>query len=730
MPCSRRYNGVEYRSQGKKLGGLVLVRSFSLFTFTLFAATAAAVDTSDWAWLETQGFNRSAYELGGTWQERTRQGEMATGYALVDLQTGERTEHYRLNDRALSTEDLPGLGLAAKNWDAAPVSISAEPGTPNTTDSKAATTAWQISAPVDLTLPPLSAKTLNTIAAEDAASQEKGVWRAGVYRELPQAIHAGDLQSGKSMDYVIAVTDAEGIRLYIEELALPPGASLMVIGDSQGFGPYTTAGVDGLWTPTIFGEEIQIRIDGVAPAEVDAISLRIPGLIHHYRSLEVIEKSLAGSCNLDVNCYPGWSSTALGVGLMGTAGFGGSVFCTGTFIADGSDCMDVPLFLTANHCVSTQSKASSLEFFWQYQSYFCGGFPPFLVTVPRTTGGAVLLATQQGTGYNGGGNDFTLMRLNNDPPANITRVGWTTEVPTVGTEVTCIHHPRTEYKRISFGTLTDVNNVYASLFHEVTWDDGTTEPGSSGSALMLTATQQIIGQLWGGGASCSLPLNPDYYGRFDVTYAIAAAHLDPTPVANFAQANYVTSEDAGTVTLNVNLGAPAEAAGVEVSYSFTGGSATADQDYDATTVTTLIPAGQMTGSVDITILQDSTADADETIEVTLAIQSGCAKPGALLAVTTITIADDDADSDGDGISDSDEIDGTFGYDTDPNEADTDGDGLTDGEEVFRTFGYPTSPKLFDTDGDGYGDYTEILLGTDPTMMTSTGLSSFTIPTFR
>ncbi|MCH7534776.1 MAG: T9SS type A sorting domain-containing protein [Bacteroidetes bacterium] len=48
---------------------------------------------------------------------------------------------------------------------------------------------------------------------------------------------------------------------------------------------------------------------------------------------------------------------------------------------------------------------------------------------------------------------------------------------------------------------------------QVVWNDGSTEIGSSGSPLFNTK-HQIIGQLYGGEASCSTMSNPDYFGRF------------------------------------------------------------------------------------------------------------------------------------------------------------------------------------------------------------------------
>lgn len=44
---------------------------------------------------------------------------------------------------------------------------------------------------------------------------------------------------------------------------------------------------------------------------------------------------------------------------------------------------------------------------------------------------------------------------------------------------------------------------------------------------MIESTQQIIGQLWGGPGSCSTSTNLDYYGRFDVSYPLMAAYLNP-----------------------------------------------------------------------------------------------------------------------------------------------------------------------------------------------------------
>jgi hypothetical protein len=104
----------------------------------------------------------------------------------------------------------------------------------------------------------------------------------------------------------------------------------------------------------------------------------------------------------------------------------------------------------------------------------------------------------------------------------------------VDAQVTAIHHPQGQPKRISFGTITDAGSPRdgkrlkpIERFHEILWQEGTTEPGSSGCPLFTRAEPLIVGQLYGGYASCGGTTEPDYFGRFDVTYPIIQKWLSP-----------------------------------------------------------------------------------------------------------------------------------------------------------------------------------------------------------
>jgi hypothetical protein len=233
----------------------------------------------------------------------------------------------------------------------------------------------------------------------------------------------------------------------------------------------------------------------------------------------------AGSCEVDVTCHPEWADLAKGVGGIGTVGRLGYLWCTGTLVTDRDPQTAIPYFLTANHCVGNASEADSLEVYWLYQTPTCNGTPPAPRTVPRTTGGADFLA---GVNYSTG-NDFTLLRLRGNLPSGLTFVGWETNATANGTNVVGIHHPDGDYKRISFGTVDQTVpprfGYPATRFYGVHWSLGVTEPGSSGSPLFDATSQRIIGQLWGGTSSCSLPDDPDIYGRFDQTYPVVKSYL-------------------------------------------------------------------------------------------------------------------------------------------------------------------------------------------------------------
>ena len=579
---------------------------------------------------------------------------------------------------------------------------------------------------------------------EDAvADAEKGLLRTGMFASLeaPFLLDGASapvarwqpVAGGRVFGVEIVSAGAVGIRVEIAAMALPQGASLALydIGRNTVFGPYDAMPSDtaSLWSPTVLGDSVVLELFVPDGGAIEDVNVRVQRVVHQYYDPADLMKANAGNCNLDVTCYPAWAATALGVGGLGVIGSTGSLFCTGTLLNDEDPCTDEPYLLTARHCVGGQTAASTLEFYWEYQTPSCSGTPPSPNVVPRTTGGADYLAGMGGTGQSGGGNDFSLLLLRNDPPANLTRVGFSSAVQSLGTDVTCVHHPRGDYKRITFGELTNTSNPHQAFYHEVIWSNGTTEPGSSGSPMLLTATQQIIGQLWGGGASCSNLSAPDYYGRFDITYPIIAGTIGPNTVA-FDAATFDATEDGGVALLEVRLTKPAPAGGIAVPCTVTSGTAMPGNDYEQSTPVAQFNEEETLAVVSVPLVNDSQTEPDQTFTVTLGNPGGCAQLASLNTSAVVTIIDDDVDSDGDGISDADELAGTYGHVTDPLLWDSDGDGLSDREEQLGTRGGPTDPNLFDSDADGISDGLEWSFGSDPNVPNLNYLPSLPIPWFE
>ena len=151
-----------------------------------------------------------------------------------------------------------------------------------------------------------------------------------------------------------------------------------------------------------------------------------------------------------------------------------------------------------------------------------------------TVNGATILV-------NGGQADHALLLLDNLTVADATNwglfyAGWdNSDVQNAVTEVTGIHHPAGDIKKICRANdngngIFHANNAGAATWEIDSWEDGVTEPGSSGSPL-FDQNGRIIGQLYGGAAACSGTVNNgqlDYYGRLGVSWGLGiGGYLDP-----------------------------------------------------------------------------------------------------------------------------------------------------------------------------------------------------------
>jgi len=339
----------------------------------------------------------------------------------------------------------------------------------------------------------------------------------------------------------IAAPGAEGLRVRFRACDVPKGSEITVHDadePAESYGPLRVAAtLDEPWFgPTVFGSRAVVVLRVPAAKLDERVRLTVDGVSQRYRPPE--ESDLDGGpralpvdahgelratgCIKSVACDAGYvADVARGVARFEFTTGGNTYLCSGTLLADIDTSTQVPWFLTANHCVSTDKTARTMEIYWDYRLPSCGGSTPNLFSVPRTLG-ATLSVTS-------GDTDCTLVRITGSLPSNRFFCGWTAARPVAGDAVVGVHHPEGSHMRISYGTL-DSSNAH---FHTVVWSDGVTAQGSSGSAL-FNSRKQVVGQLCCGSSFCSRPRDPDDYGRLDVSYSTIlkpSLGVDPTPLA-------------------------------------------------------------------------------------------------------------------------------------------------------------------------------------------------------
>jgi uncharacterized repeat protein (TIGR01451 family) len=283
------------------------------------------------------------------------------------------------------------------------------------------------------------------------------------------------------------------------------------------------------WSPVIDGDTVVIEVQIPSGADPRDVRIAIAQVGHLFASPATAFATpttigLSGSCEVDATCSSGWSSQQNAVAEMIFSEGGGQFLCTGTLLADQDASSDIPYFLSANHCISSQTAASSLTTYWFYRSSSCNSGTAGAFR--QLTGGATLLYATSST-------DTSFMRLNSTPPQGTFFAGWFADsTSTAGTAVTALHHPLGDLLKISRGSVNGYENCSApasdgsftcstaspstSTFYQVGWSSGITEPGSSGSGLFI-AGGYLVGQLFGGSGDCTTP-GDDVYGRFDVAY--------------------------------------------------------------------------------------------------------------------------------------------------------------------------------------------------------------------
>ena len=289
-----------------------------------------------------------------------------------------------------------------------------------------------------------------------------------------------------------------------------------------------------VWSPIVESDTIGIEVTLPSRDALSDFSFSIEKISHIYAPMQQLGHTpirLECSNHVDVQCRSRSARDQQGaVGRIVFEVDGGTAMCSGTLLNDTRDDGYIPYFLTANHCVSTNTVARTIEARWFYQRASCGSerLDPRDET---TQGGALVLATSVAQ-------DSTLLRFRSSLPGGLYYSGWSADAVSHPTQVYGIHHPDGGVKKYSAGrTLrhqdaricedseNDIGCITVKDAVIVDWSDGTVEPGSSGSGLF--DDNRLIGVASGTGGTCAE--RNAYYGPFQHFFPRVRRWLSPDP---------------------------------------------------------------------------------------------------------------------------------------------------------------------------------------------------------
>ena len=415
---------------------------------------------------------------------------------------------------ALAPADVPVYQVTLPEWNDMKSVAPAMPGTP-----------LQIGAPrnvADLTTATQTAQALAWKAQADG-SQVASI-----------SITSGGAHGLRMGVVVDALPDAAQVRVYRPEhrdqASQTTGAQINALLAMNKASGESGAAAQTWWTPDVGAGEATLEIALPASVSPAAVQIAIPRVSHIFQEMALpTEEELAqqakatsGSCNLDASCssYDVERNAVAQMTFTGADGRG--YYCSGTLLNNTKGDY-TPYFMTAHHCISTQSSASSLQTKWFYRAASCNSNALMSNMTTRYSGGKLLYATTA--------TDSSLLQLNEMPPVGATLAGWDARGGVqVGSNVYGLHHPNGDWMKYSeggvktFGTCTfnssgglgcsDGNTD--SSFIRALWSRGVTEGGSSGSGLFYSG--RLVGTLTGGNSQCGVSGGSDYYGRFDKVF--------------------------------------------------------------------------------------------------------------------------------------------------------------------------------------------------------------------
>ncbi|HET6564587.1 MAG TPA: serine protease, partial [Xanthomonadales bacterium] len=368
-------------------------------------------------------------------------------------------------------------------------------------------------------------------------------------RGNPHKLAVGAVEGTADGGYVysaeLSSPGAVGLRVQFAGFSLPTGAAMyLYTADGQVFGPYSGKGPLGngqFDSHTLASDTVTLQLRQVGPASQANLRntrFQVVGLGH------IRPRFMAGECGYNADCVvnakcdsdPALADSEKAVAHMLFRSGGSYYICSGGLIADNDSSNSLPLFLTANHCISRGRDANSLENFFQFAASGCGdtslcnaSYASLRSEFDRTLGASIVSTGREA--------DYTLLRLAESAPAGTVSLGWnsTPVAFNSGTDLFRISHPGGAPQSFSqhevdatAGTCTAWPRGDRIYSRDVV---GATEGGSSGSPVVNSAGE-IVGQLSGAcgtnvNDNCDAVNNATVDGAFAAYFSAVEPFLNP-----------------------------------------------------------------------------------------------------------------------------------------------------------------------------------------------------------
>ena len=374
--------------------------------------------------------------------------------------------------------------------------------------------------------------------------------RAGQVSDLPLGSVRRD-RDGWVWSAAVASPGATAVRLRFTGTFMPAGAELFVYNArGEARGPYTRRGPLGrgaFWSHTVRGDTVlvQVRYRGDRPEWAYRQTRLSVGDVGHLTERFTLGRLAQGGdvgiesfCSFNEDCVENAECSNLPGAIQPAQDavahilFQSGAFlyiCSGGLLADTDAGSQIPYFLTANHCISKNNEAASMEAFFQFTTP-CNGscYDPDGV-VPSTLG-AVIRAKGKNT-------DYTLLELSEPAPGGSAFLGWNAAAVAFsdGTSLYRVSHPIGAPQAYSEHQVDADAPTCSSwprgdrIYSRDTY--GATEGGSSGSPV-LNGDGEVVGQLSGACGTnvndpCDSQNNATVDGAFAQYYSAVAQFLDP-----------------------------------------------------------------------------------------------------------------------------------------------------------------------------------------------------------